>query len=647
MRALIFALSLTVAGGVAADDGAPTDYLDTVLVSGSRTPTTLGRVGASATIIDRDQFAARQSAFAVDLLRGVPGVTFSNAGGFGKQTQLRMRGAEANHVKVMIDGIEANDLGGNDEFEFGNLTSADIERIEIVRGPQSSLWGSDALAGVVNIITRKDDGPLAGEVDFEGGSYGTHQEHVSVGTHQGAHRWRLGVSRISTAGSNISRLGNEDDAYRAVTANLSGAWRPSEILELSLTARTTAANNQVDAVPIALPIDSPGVAKTDQTYIGTHAKLALAGGHWLQQLDATWSSTDNDNVDPTTGPPSEVGGDRYKLSYQNTALFALAGLLPSQHSATLAVDYEYASYVQRGTASFFGDPNLHRHMNMAGLVGEYRVSLPRAIALSGSVRHDFDSEFRDVTTYRGALTWQFAPTASAFNLAYGTGQKAPTFTERFGFASSILFPFFGNSALKPAQSHGWEIGLSQPLFAGRLRVNATYFSERLDNEILGFVRQGAFFTAVNLPGTSLRDGIEIALSATLPVGFTASTSYTYLDATARDHVSGHLEDEVRRPHHQVSGNLTWNAPGGRWHTNVYLNYSGQQRDFDFQSFPATRVDLKNFTVLGASATYDVARWLEVYARVDNALDERYEEILGYQAPGIAGYAGLRLRYDRM
>ena len=142
MRNVILCAVLALPITATADTNA---YLDTVLVSGSRTPSTLGKVGSSVTIIDRSTFDFRQADFAVDLLRHVPGITISNAGGVGKQTQLRMRGAEGNHVMVMIDGIEANDLAGNDEFEFGNLSTADIERIEVVRGPQSSLWGSDAL----------------------------------------------------------------------------------------------------------------------------------------------------------------------------------------------------------------------------------------------------------------------------------------------------------------------------------------------------------------------------------------------------------------------------------------------------------------------------------------------------------------------
>ena len=186
-------LVLPVAVSAASDD-----YLDTVLVSASRTPSTLGKVGSSVTIIDRSTFDFRQANFAVDLLRHVPGVTISNAGGVGKQTQLRMRGAEGNHVMVMIDGVEANDLAGNDEFEFGNLSTADIERIEVVRGPQSSLWGSDALAGVINIITRKHDGPFHAELGLEGGSFGTNQQRASLGMQAGRGRVRVGVSIAST-----------------------------------------------------------------------------------------------------------------------------------------------------------------------------------------------------------------------------------------------------------------------------------------------------------------------------------------------------------------------------------------------------------------------------------------------------------------
>lgn len=629
-----------------------TDYLDTVLVSGSRTPSTLGKVGSSVTVIDRSTFDFRQADFAVDLLRYVPGITVSNAGGVGKQTQLRMRGAEGNHVMVMIDGVEANDLAGNDEFEFGNLSTADIERIEVVRGPQSSLWGSDALAGVINIITRKDDGPFHAEASLEGGSFGTNQQRASVGMHAGRGRVRASFNRISTAGANIARQGHEDDGYHAVTADLSGALKVNEALELSLTARNVDTHNQVDSDFITgLPVDTPGRAETAQRYVGSHAKLALLDGHWLQQVDGNWTSTSSDNEDIAVAQDSSTDADRYEFTYQSTALFAVEQVVPSKHSVTLAVDHERDEFVQRGPVSPFGDPNQRRHMDATGLVGEYRVDLPFELGLSGSVRHDFNSDFRDITTYRTAAAWRYTPTGTAFNLAYGTGQKAPTFIERFGFSSGGQFgpSFIGNAGLKPEHSRGWEVGVSQALWQERLRLSATYFNERLKDEIFGFLvdATGATATAVNQDGVSRRDGVELSFNARLGWGFRLMGGYTYLDSTELDRVTGLRKDEVRRPRHQVNGTLDWTGLSDRLRASAYFTHSGRQEDLGFfaPTFQQQRVGMDSFTTLGTTVSYDLSRTLRLHARVENVLDDRHEEVLGYRVPGIGVYAGLKFAFD--
>ena len=176
-RSLAF-LFVACAPGLA--QAAAETALDTIVVTASRQPIELARVGASVTVLDRDFIERRQAMFVADLLRAVPGVAVSRSGGLGKQTQLRMRGAEGNHVMVLLDGIEINDLAGNDEFDFANLTTADVERIEVVRGPQSALWGSEALAGVINIITRKGGAEPAAELTLEAGSFATTQQRVAM-----------------------------------------------------------------------------------------------------------------------------------------------------------------------------------------------------------------------------------------------------------------------------------------------------------------------------------------------------------------------------------------------------------------------------------------------------------------------------------
>lgn len=646
-RSLFLAALALPAGAFAADE-----YLDTVLVSGSRTPSTLGRVGSAVTVIDRSTFDFRQAQFATDLLRHVPGVMLSNAGGVGKQTQLRMRGAEGNHVMVMIDGVEANDLAGNDEFEFGNLSTADIERIEVVRGPQSSLWGSDALAGVINVITRKADGAPRVEAGFEGGAFGTHQERASLGFARGRGQVRVGFNHLSTAGANLARSGDEDDGYHATTVNLNSGFKVNEALDLALTMRNVESFNQVDTDFITgLPTDSPGTADTYQRYLGAHAKLALADGHWLQQLDGNWTATGNDNVDPAVFQDSSTEGERYELTYQSTFLFELQGALPSSHSATLALDHEHDRFEQRAAVTPFGDPNQERGMDATGLVGEYRVDLPYALGLSASVRHDFNSDFRDVTTWRAAAVWRFEPTGTAFNFSYGTGQKAPTFLERFGYSSGGQFgpTFVGNAGLKPERSRGWELGLTQALFAERLRLTASYFHERLEDEIFGYFvdATGTTATAVNQDGTSRRSGVELAYRLRLPWNLALGGGYTYLDATEIDRVTGLRKDEVRRPRHLVNGTLDWSGLDGRLRASAWFNHAGRREDLGFlaPTFQQQRVRLDEFTSVGATFAYDVTREIEVYTRFENLLDSRYEEILGYRVPGIGVYAGVKLAYD--
>ncbi len=209
--------AITVIAAASAASRAP----ETIVVTASRIPVPLSAVGSSITVIDREQIERRESAFAIDLLRDVPGVAISQSGSIGSQTQLRMRGAEANQVLVLIDGIEANDPAGNAEFAFENLGTWDIDRIEVVRGAQSGLWGSDALAGVINVITRQPDETLSVSGFGEGGSFGTWSAGTRISGALLGTRAGLSVSSIDSDGSNSSRSGGEDDGYENRTANLS------------------------------------------------------------------------------------------------------------------------------------------------------------------------------------------------------------------------------------------------------------------------------------------------------------------------------------------------------------------------------------------------------------------------------------------
>ncbi|MCB1746395.1 MAG: TonB-dependent receptor [Gammaproteobacteria bacterium] len=647
-RSLAF-LFVACAPGLA--QAAAETALDTIVVTASRQPIELARVGASVTVLDRDFIERRQAMFVADLLRAVPGVAVSRSGGLGKQTQLRMRGAEGNHVMVLLDGIEINDLAGNDEFDFANLTTADVERIEVVRGPQSALWGSEALAGVINIITRKGGAEPAAELTLEAGSFATTQQRVAMAVGGERGRLRVGVGRIDSGGTNVSRFGDEDDAYHGLTIDANGALELTPGLDLSFVLRNVDSRTENDSgVVTGVPVDTPGISDSNQTYLGTRADLSLFDGRWTQRAEANWTSTSTATRDPAVFQQGTTSGDRYEITYQSSVWFETSIAVPVRHGVTFATDHEYQRFRQRGPVTPFGDPNQERGMHNTGITGEYRATLAGQLDLAGSVRRDLNSDFRDVTTYRGSAAWRTPWFGSVVSLAYATGQKAPTFIERFGFASGGLFGpvFIGNAGLEPEHSRGWEVGLRQPLWGDRLHLAVTWFAERLEDEIFGYLvdATGTRATAINQGGTSRRGGLEFAADATLPYGLLLDASYTYLDATELDRATGLRKDEVRRPNHQASLALDWRSPAARWTVGTFVTYSGAFEDLVFlpPSYAQQRVRMDSYVLVGGNASLTVARGIEFHARIENAFDEHYEELFGFRAPGLAAYLGLHIDF---
>ncbi|MGE3772986.1 MAG: TonB-dependent receptor, partial [Gammaproteobacteria bacterium] len=278
---LVLAASCAASFQIHAEAATATRYREEVLVTATRTPTALRNVGASATVITREDIERRNPVFLSDLLREVPGFAVGRAGGAGKFTQLRVRGAEANHVLVLIDGIEANDVTRSDEFDFAHLSTDDIERVEIVRGPQSALWGSDALAGVVNIITRRGSGKPHANATIEYGSFGSNRLSGALGA--GTETWdgNLALSYIDSGGINISERGDEDDGYRNGTLDTRLGWQALPQLRFELTGRLSDIRTATDGdVGFGVPSDTAGETNILQAYAQGRAKLSTFDGHW-------------------------------------------------------------------------------------------------------------------------------------------------------------------------------------------------------------------------------------------------------------------------------------------------------------------------------------------------------------------------------
>ena len=632
----LFAASAAFAAASAADRPP-----ETIVVTASRIPVPLSAVGSSITVIEREQIEERESAFAIDLLRAVPGVAISQSGSIGSQTQLRMRGAEANQVLVLIDGIEANDPAGNAEFAFENLGTWDIDRIEVVRGAQSGLWGSDALAGVINVITQRPDEKLSVSGFGEGGAFDTWSAGTRISGGLLGTRAGLSVSSIDSDGSNSSRTGGEDDGYRNRTVNLAVDGSPADNFDLEFNGRYSDIHKEFDSSSWLTGLPADTLDETDMSlgYFGSKGTLRLLDDRWTQSLRAGWTRSDADNSNED-GDNGSTDADRYAVYYQSTWHFTPASPDSAGNSLTFALDQEREECSQRGTAAPWGDPNQEQSDHNTAVIAEGLFSPLERLSLSLSVRHDDNSSFENINTYRATTAWADEATGTRLHAAIGRGQKAPTFIERYGY-----FPgqFTGNPDLDPERSTAWELGIDQALTGVQASVGVTYFHEDLKDEISSIWTP--ITTTINLPGTSRRRGVEVAALARLSPGLKVAATYTYTDATEPDPITGQDVLELRRPRHTGSLDADWSSRDGRLDLNASLSYTGSHDDAYYPpTYIQEVVELDAYKLVSVAATYRLNDATRIYTRIDNLFGSSYEDVYGYNTPGIGAYAGLRFDF---
>ena len=608
--------------------------IEEVLVSASLLPISASRSANAITVIDSKQLKNRAALSVSDLLRDVPGLAVSRSGVQGSATQIRVRGAEANHLLVLIDGVEANDPSQSDELNWGTLSAADIERIEVIRGPQSSLRGSDAMAGVVNIVTRRADRPLSVNLFSETGSFGTYNSGLSIGSKQGDFDGRLSVNHIETEGENISRTGSEKDGYRNTNINLNAGWTVSDELRLSVAARQSDGMNEFDADGDfdGLVDDQEKVSEFRNSTMRIQGDYVSADGRFQHKLVIAQSNNDNEAFDTgVLGTYTSSTKDQYQ--YVGSAFWDES----SQRLSVLA-EREEEDFQQRGAIDDYGiygiyDPNQDRERNTDSIAIEYRNDISDALTLAASARYDDNSEFDSANTVRVEAVYQLND-GTRLRSAYGTAIKNPTFTERFGFYTN----FIGNLSLEPEESTSWELGIDQMLFDNSLTLSATLFDTELKNEINGSAVDPVTFgyTAVNKEGKSQRQGVELTAIGTLTNSLSLNAAYTYTDSVEWDDETGVYIDEVRRARHMASLNLSWQAMDNL-HINSNVQHNGSQTDVVFPDIVA----LDSYTLVNLNANFSATEKLDVYLRLDNLFDESYEEVFSYQTLGFGASLGVR------
>jgi len=599
-------------------------------------------IGTTVSVVTGRQLAEQQIRHAGDALRGLPGVSVSRQGSVAAQTQVRIRGAEGNHTLVLVDGIVANQPGTG-EFDFSNLPAEQIERIEVIKGAQSSLYGSGAIGGVVNIVTKRGRGPASATVWAEAGSFKTAESGITVSGGSDRAHGLVSYSVRNSNGFNISADGNETDASAMRSFIMKGGISPTENFSVDVVVRNVDKRGDRDGDLFALS----GLSRQTDTF--SH----FASNVWLAGIEAKLGTFDNRlehrvryNYAETILEDTDIGAfgtffAQNDNARRNAAYLAtldlgtpsLAGIL--RHSLTGLVEHESETFNQ-----VTGD-NLTRERTRLAYAGEYRADVLDRLTFTANLRHDDNETFDDFTTWRVAASMRLMDRSSPWGLrphaSYGTAVKLPTMVEQFGqFAG-----FVPNPNLEAEESTGWDAGLELSLARGAIVVDATYFSANLENEIV--TRFLPFFqtTVENLIGESTREGVELSARWRPYAWLSFGAAYTWLDS--RDDKG---LPEIRRARDSGRLDATMTFAGGRGTLTLAAAYNGETPDlaFGLPTFESVRVKLDDYWLATIAARYKLRPGVEIFGRVENVFDADYQEVYGFETAGIAGFAGLKLTF---
>jgi vitamin B12 transporter len=621
--------------------------LPQVVISANQFPMASDRVGSAATVLLGSELREKNIPSVEAALRTVPGISINRSGNRGSVTEVRMRGAENNHLLVLIDGIEVNALA-NLAFDFADIPLDDVERIEVIRGPQSGIYGSNAHAGVISIVTRTGKGVKGAKFNgrVEGGMLGTYSGGFNLRDSVGPFYGSVSATGYGSDGYNISHFGSERDGSRAFTGTAKFGVDFSEYLNVEGVVRY--GRRSVDGDPQDFdctfdPISSTclpnnpatygllidGRERTDHEGLAARvgATLKLFDGRWIQQLNA--KLFDETLTQFSNGvQSSQLGGTRETFDYKSTSILDTNVMGGERHTFSILADHRRETY----GASFL--PGVDFEKKRLGLAGEYVLDLPTRTTLSGALRHDWNDPFEDVLTWRFALSQRFPSTASRLHASIGKGITDPDHTEILGFPAFFILP---NPGLKPESSIGWDVGLEQSFWNSRLITDVTYFSTDFTDKIAAsFVGFNTLY--VNQPGTSHRKGVEVAATWNVTDRFQLIASYTYTHARSAFDVA-----ELRRPAHSGSVEATLRSADGRGRATIGADYNDTRTDTRF-AFPANFVTrIPAATIAWATLSYDITDKATAFVRVENLLDHEYEEIFSFRSQPFAAYAGLKVK----
>ncbi|HZH27988.1 MAG TPA: TonB-dependent receptor [Azospirillaceae bacterium] len=587
-----------------------------VVVTATRLPTPVDQVGSSISVITGAQIERSQQPNPLDLLKRTPGVSITRAGGVGSTANVRIRGSEPGQVKVLVDGIELNDPSSTDRgFDFNSLLVGGTDRIEVLRGPQSALYGNDAMGGVVNILTSPGEGPLTTTLEAEAGAFRTFRQRAHVGA--SGERWSAAVTgaNLTTEGFSRVRAGGENDGAINRGAHGRFGFHATDDIRFDATLGYWHLDTEFDPL---ITQDGPA-SQTKDTMYGRFATTFEAFDDRLSTtLFVNGSRTDRAFDEP-------VGFFRFSTfdGWQRTLGLQSTYNVDGDDKLTVGAERrtEYAE-----TTSTDGTGVRTRGLDDAnstnGLFAQYQLGLFDSLYLTAGLRRDTNENFGGSTTYRLAGAYVLKPTGTTFRASVGTAAKAPTLFQ-------LHAPGFGNPELEVERSTGYEAGVEQSLLDDRVVLGATVFRNN-HRDLIAF--EGSTYRNVARARTQ---GFELTGTVRPLEWLEVSANYTLLDTLD-------LETDrelARRPRH--TANLLADVQAtDELKIGANLRYVGQQRD----RAAANSAELAPAFVLDLLATYRLTDHLTAFGRVENLTNADYEEVRGYRTSGRAAYVGLRAAF---
>jgi len=597
-----------------------------IVVSATRLETPEDESPATIDVIRADDFEIKQTHRVADALREVPGLSVVQSGSPGSLTSVFTRGLRSQHTQVLLDGIPVNQ-GLQGAFNFGDLTTDNIDRIEIVRGPQSTLYGPRALAGVIQIFTKRGSGPPTGEFSLEGGSNASLRGTLTSSGSENHFDYSVGLSGLTT---DNERPNNQYRLWSGI-ANL--GWSPNEQLRLStLVTYSLADLGLPNTIFDPKPLDN---FLTERWMVAPHLDFKPVEW-WHHRLIFSYDEerqVNDPNEDGFVGPTRALF-TRATVDYQNDLkpvswLTLTSGFFYSHVDA--GQERPFVSQLFGPQATFISDQTEQTSVFLQTSVTPFK-----GFDLVAGGRYDHFNEFGDVWTYRFAGSYLIAKTDTHLHASVGTGFSPPSSQDK-------LFRFNPNpsgalSPLEPEENLGWDAGVDQRFCQGRVTIGLTYFHNDLSN-VIGF---NGMFETLNL-GAARTQGIEAELRVTPITDLTFLATYTYLDAentSAADITQLPGARLPRRPRNEayLSASYLWCK---KLRTTVEAKFVNAREELNFGG---PNFDIEDYAFVNVAAEYEINKCVSVFGRVNNLTDEHYAEVFGFPALGRAAYVGFKVRF---